>query len=139
MRRQARSGRTQLQPAQGLVEAVLAVAILIPVAIGFVGLLRLERAQAGADALAYEAARSAVLANSASEAVDLGSKRAQALAPAYGLVDGTLEVSVEVSNFGRGEPVQALVTYAARDDPERRSAWGGCLAIKACRPGRCAS
>jgi hypothetical protein len=104
------------QRAQGLVEAALALMLLVPLALGLVALLRLQQAQAGVDAVAYEAARAAVLANSAQEAQDLGSTRGQGLAPAYGLVNGTLELAIDARLFGRGEPIQATASYVVHFD-----------------------
>ena len=114
--RRHRMGASGRQPAQGLIEAALALLLLAPLAVGLVGLVRLQQAQAGVDAVAYEAARAAVLADSAREAQDLGSRRGQALAPAYGLTDGTLNLVIQAEPFGRGQPVQAEATYTVRFD-----------------------
>jgi Flp pilus assembly protein TadG len=112
----SRIGATDRQPAQGLVEAALALMLLLPLAIGLVGLARLQQAQAGVDAVAYEAARAAVLANNAREAQDLGSGRGQALAPAYGLSNGTLDLVIQAEPFGRGQPMQAAASYTVHFD-----------------------
>ena len=114
--RRHRVGASNRQPAQGLIEAALALLLLALLAIGLLGLVRLQQAQAGVDAVAYEAARAAVLADSAREAQDLGASRGLALAPAYGLTNGTLELVIQAEPFGRGQPVQALATYTVRFD-----------------------
>ncbi len=108
--------RCRRQKAQGLVEAALALMLLVPLALGLVALLRLQQAQTGVDAVVYEAARAAVLANSSQEAQDLGFSRGQAIGPAYGLVNGTLEVAIDAQPFERGEPVQATATYIVHFD-----------------------
>ena len=110
-------------PAQGLIEAALALMLLVPLAL--VALLRLQQAQSGVDAIVYEAARAAALANSSQQAQDLGLTRGQALGPAYGLVNGTLELAIDAQPFGRGEPVQATATYVVHFDDLPLLGWAG--------------
>ena len=114
--RRHRMGASGRQPAQALIEAALALLLLALLAIGLLGLVRFQQAQAGVDAVAYEAARAAVLANTADEARHLGASRGQALAPAYGLTNGTLDLAIQAEPFGRGQPVRAEATYTVHFD-----------------------
>ena len=117
--------RCRHQKAQGLVEAALALMLLVPLALGLVALLRLQQAQTGVDAVVYEAARAAVLANSSQEAQDLGFSRGQAIGPAYGLVNGTLEVAIDARPFGRGEPAGFIEMIRSPLIARSRFCWTG--------------
>jgi hypothetical protein len=116
-------GSGRRQPAQALVEAVLALLLLVPIGVGLLALVRLQQAQAGVDAVAYEAARAAVLASGTGEAQDLGSERGLELGPAYGLQNGTLRVAVDAEPFGRGQPVQAVASYTVHFDDVPLLGW----------------
>jgi hypothetical protein len=96
------------QRAQGMVEAAIAVLMVVPLLVGLVGIGRLLEAQAGVEAMAYEAARAASLANSGSDARTYGEQRGHDVASTYHL-EG-VSVDVDAGEFGRGEPVTATAS-----------------------------
>jgi hypothetical protein len=105
------------QRAQGMVEAAIAVLMVVPLLVGLVGIGRLLEAQAGVEAIAYEAARAASLANSGADAPVYGMQRGQDVASTYHL--SGVSVDVDAGQFGRGQPVTATasVTVAFGDIP----------------------
>jgi Flp pilus assembly protein TadG len=96
---------------QALVETALVLPILLFVAFAVNGVGRVTQAQMGVSAVAREAARAGALANDPATALSLALSRGQAVGNGYGLTDGSLQVSVDVGQFGPGGQVQASATY----------------------------
>lgn len=113
------SGRPLIRPGllgrrergQGAVEAALVLLTMLPAVVGLLGIGRMIEAQAGVNAVAYEVARAAALANTAAEAEALGQERKNDLAAPYRLTNGTLDVTIEAGDVVRGQPVVATVSY----------------------------
>ena len=100
-----------------MVEAAIAVLMAVPLIVGLVGIGRLLETQAGVEAVAYEAARAASLANDGADAQAFGVRRGHDVAATYHLTD--VNVDVDASGFGRGQPVtaRASVTVTFTDIP----------------------
>jgi hypothetical protein len=75
-----------------------------------VGIGRLLESQAGVEAVAYEAARAASLADDGTDAQAFGLRRGQDVAATYHLTG--VDVEVDASGFGRGQPVTATASVA---------------------------
>jgi hypothetical protein len=78
---------------------------------GLVGVSKLEQAVMAVSAVSREAARSAALADNASQAATNGQARGQQVADGYGLSNGSLQLVVDAGNFDRGGTVTAQASY----------------------------
>jgi Flp pilus assembly protein TadG len=105
------SRRPTLERGSALVEAALVIPVLMVLVFGLVGVSKLEQAVGAVSDVAREAARSAALADSASQAVSNGQARAQQVADGYGLNDGSLKVAIDAGSFDRGGTVTAQASY----------------------------
>ena len=99
------------QRGSALVEVALAVPLLLLLALGVIGVGRVVQARSSVSAVAREAARVAVLAQSADEAAEQGLAAGRAVAVGYGLTNGTLTLTVDPGSFERGGRVYASAGY----------------------------
>ena len=99
------------QRGSALVEVALVVPLLLLLALGVVGVGRVVQARSSVSAVAREAARVAVLAQSADEAAEQGLAAGRAVALGYGLTNGTLILAVDPGGFERGGRVRASAGY----------------------------
>jgi Flp pilus assembly protein TadG len=90
--------------------------LLLPPALGVVGVGRVVQAQMGVSAATREAARAASLADSPAEASARGLRRAQEVATGYALRNGSLDLQIEPGTLARGAPVRAAARYEVRMD-----------------------
>ncbi len=103
--------RSGLERASALVEAALLIPVLMMLVYGLVGVSKLEQAVMAVSAVSREAARSAALADNASQAATNGQARGQQVADGYGLSNGSLQLVVDAGNFDRGGTVTAQASY----------------------------
>lgn len=96
---------------QALIEAALVVPLLLLLAFGVVGIVRVTRAQMGVSAVAREAARAGALAGDPGTALNGALAEGQAVAGGYQLTNGSLQVEVDLGDFSPGGSVQASVGY----------------------------
>lgn len=106
-----RPRRGDLERGSALVETAIVIPVLLVLAFGVVGIGRLIQADLGVIAVAREAARSAALANNASDASNRGLARGQDVASGYQLSNGSLQLAVDPGSFQRGGQVTAEATY----------------------------
>ena len=99
------------QRGSALIETAMVLPVILLLVFGVIGVDRLIQARIAVSAVAHEAARSAALANSASEASQQGLTRAQEVAVGYQLTNGSLKVVVDPGSFDRGGDVQASAQY----------------------------
>jgi hypothetical protein len=102
---------SQREPAQATIELVmllpgLLLGLFLAVALGLVA-----RADAEVAGVAVEAARASVLVSEAAQVQAAAIDRAQAVATAYGLDLGRLQVDADPSEFHRGGQVLVEVHY----------------------------
>ena len=100
-----------LERASVAVEAALMIPVLLTLVYGVVGASRLTLAVMAVSGVAREAARSAALADSASQAVDNGEARGQQVAAGYQLSNGSLKIVVDPGTFDRGGTVNVQASY----------------------------
>jgi hypothetical protein len=112
----SRSAAAPAERGQGLVEAALALPLVLLLAVGVVAVGRLTAARGAVSAVAREAARAAAAANGAAEARARGHDRALAVAEGYGLRRERLEVAIDPGPFVRGGVVRARARYVVRLD-----------------------
>lgn len=96
---------------QALVELALVLPILLLLATAVVGVGRVIQAQMGVSGAAREAARTAVLADTPTGAINRGLDRGQQVAAGYHLTNGSLGLSVDPGSFSRGGSVVATARY----------------------------
>lgn len=96
---------------QALVETALVVPLLLTLVFGLVGVNRVVEAQMGVIAVAREAARAAVLADTPAEALARGSARGQETASGYRLTNGSFQLTVDAGAFARGGQVRTSARY----------------------------
>ena len=94
-----RPRRGDLERGSALVETAIVIPVLLMLAFGVVGIGRLIQADLGVIAVAREAARSAALANNASDASNRGLARGQDVASGYQLSNGSLQLAVDPRLF----------------------------------------
>ena len=94
-----------------LIETAFVLPVLLIMALGVIGVGRVIQADVGIIAVAREAARSAAMANNASEAASAGLARGQAVAKGYQLGNGSLQLAVDPGTFQRGGQVTAEASY----------------------------
>jgi Flp pilus assembly protein TadG len=99
------------QHGQALVELALVLPVLLLLATAVVGVGRLIHAQMGVSGVARESARTAVLADSPTDAISRGLDRGQQVADGYHLTNGSLRLSVDPGSFSRGGSVVAMARY----------------------------
>ncbi len=100
------------QSAQALVEAALALPVVLSLLFGTLALSRVVQAQTAVVAVAHEAARAGALASSADDAVNRMRRRVDLVAPGFGLDAHSLVLEWDVSTFGRDRGhVVATVRY----------------------------
>ena len=99
------------QRGSALVEVALVVPLLLLLALGVIGVGRVVQARSSVSAVAREAARVAVLAQSTDEAAEQGLAAGRAVAVGYGLINGTLTLAVDPGSFERGGQVRASAGY----------------------------
>jgi Nuclease-related domain/TadE-like protein len=120
------------QPAQALVEVVLALPIVLGLLFGVVGLSRLVQAQSSLVLVVHEAARAGALGFDPADAEQRARLRADLVAANLGLERGALNVVVDARRFGRDEGrVFASADYQLdlRDLP--LIGWGGPIRLSA--------
>lgn len=93
------------------VEAALMIPVLLVLVFGVVGASRLTLAVMAVSGVAREAARSAALADNASQATDNGQARGQQVAAGYQLNNGSLKIVVDPGTFDRGGTVNVQASY----------------------------
>ena len=103
--------RSGLERASALVEAAVLMPVLMVMVYGLVGVSKLEQAVTAVSAVSREAARSAALADNASQAAANGQARGQQVADGYGLNNGSLDLVVDAGSFDRGGTVTAQASY----------------------------
>jgi hypothetical protein len=96
---------------QALVETALVIPVLLVMAFGLIALGRLTQTQMALSAVAREAARTGALANTASDARNVGEQRGLDVGDGYRLARQTLQVRVDVSRFARCGSVAAQASY----------------------------
>ena len=111
VRTSRRLGFQRRQRAAALIETALVLPVILLLVFGVIGVDRLIQARIAVSAVAHEAARSAALANTATEASQQGMARAQEVAIGYQLNNGSLKVVVDPGSFDRGGNVQASAQY----------------------------
>jgi len=111
VRTSSRLGFQRRQRAAALIETALVLPVILLLVFGVIGVDRLIQARIAVSAVAHEAARSAALANTATEASQQGMARAQEVAIGYQLNNGSLKVVVDPGSFARGGDVQASAQY----------------------------
>jgi hypothetical protein len=94
------------------VEALLIAPVLLVLVALLVGGGQLTSDQAAIRAVAREAGRVSVTAQSPPEAIRLGQMRAADVAAGYGLDPSRLRLSIDPGAFPRGGEVHVQVTYA---------------------------
>jgi len=101
------------QSAQALVEAAVALPLVLSLLFGTLALSRVIQAQTAVVALAHEAARAGAQASRPDDAVDRMRRRVDLVAPGFGLDPRAVVLDWDVSNFAgdRGR-VQATVRYS---------------------------
>lgn len=102
----------RVQSAQALVEAALALPVMLSLLFGTLALSRVVQAQTAIVAVAHEAARAGALASSPDDAVDRMRRRVDLVAPGFGLDPRWVVLEWDVSTFGRDRGhVVATVRY----------------------------
>ncbi|MGI9147425.1 MAG: NERD domain-containing protein [Chloroflexota bacterium] len=100
------------QTAQALVEAALALPVVLALVFGTLAISRVVQAQTAVVAVAHEAARAAALGNGPEDAVDRMRRRVEVVAPGLGLDPGAIVLDWDVSTFAKTPGrVSASVRY----------------------------
>jgi Flp pilus assembly protein TadG len=92
------------------IEAAILAPALIAILMFAIAAMRIEVASQSVDSAAHDAARAASISNTATEAKQAALKTADARLAAQGLQCRTLDVNVDVSQFGRPVGTVAAVT-----------------------------
>jgi hypothetical protein len=87
------------QSAQAMVEAALALPVVLALLFGTLAVSRLVQAQTGLVSVAHEAARAGSLGSSPSDAIDRIQRRVDLVAPGMGFDPHSLRLSWDVSSF----------------------------------------
>jgi len=106
--------RRRRQQGQALVELALVVPFLLLLGTSLIGVGRVTQVRMGVNVVARDAARAGALASSPEEAAARGVQRGQDVALSYGLGDGSLQLIVDASGYGRGGRVVAQARYVVR-------------------------
>jgi hypothetical protein len=96
-------GQYVARSAQALVELALVLPVVLGLVLGTVALSRVVQAQTAVVAVAHEGARAAALAASPDDAVGRLQQRASVVAAGLGLDPAALDLSWDVSHFGRDQ------------------------------------
>ncbi len=102
------------QRGQALIELALVTPLLLFLGLAVVGVGRVTQARIGVDAVARDAARAGALADAPAGAVAQGTTRGEDVAAGYGLGNGSLQLAVDASAFGRGGRVAASAAYTVQ-------------------------
>ncbi|MCZ7576316.1 MAG: pilus assembly protein [Dehalococcoidia bacterium] len=97
---------------QALVEAALAIPVLLVLVFGVVAVGRVTEAKIAVQAAARESARALAVAPSEGEGIADALAIGEAVAAGYGLDGGRLIVEVDSGGFGRGGTVTSDVSYS---------------------------
>jgi hypothetical protein len=123
---------SRAQSAQALVEAALALPLLLGLLFGTVALSRVVQAQTAVVAVAHEAARAGALARSPDAAVESMRRRVDLVAPGFGLDPRALTLDWDVSTFARDRGhVLAIVRYAIDLSDLPLAGWAPAPAVRA--------
>ena len=104
-------GALSAERGQALLETALVMPVVLLLVSGIVGVYRVTGAQGAISATAAEAARAGALANTPSDALAHAVARGQDVARGYGLTNGSLELSVDATRFGRNGQVRTAARY----------------------------
>lgn len=102
------------QRGQALVELAVLVPAVALVLLAMVAFGQIGQARASLAAVAYASARTAALAPDPGAAEAAGTGQGRRTAAGYGLSNGSLELTVNTSRFGRGGSVVAVARYTLR-------------------------
>jgi len=107
------------EQAQANVELAFATLVLAVLVVGMVGASAIVQTQIGLAAVAEEAAHAAALAPSVETVQRRGEDRGVAVGSGYALLNGSLRIVIQYSQFEPGQQVRAVVTYelSSRDVP----------------------
>jgi Flp pilus assembly protein TadG len=99
------------QRGQAIVELAIVVPILLVLAFGVLAVGRVVQADMAVRAVAWEAARAAALANSATQATRQGLVTGLAVAGDYHLRQSGVQLTVDASDYRRGGQILAKARY----------------------------
>ncbi len=111
-RRDGVSGMLGCERGQALVEAAIAIPVLLVLVFGVVAVGRVVQAKIAVQAAAREAGRTLAVAPSEHEGVTDALEAAHAIASGYGLSEERLTIDVDANGFLRGGRATADVTYS---------------------------
>lgn len=104
--------QVQDESGQALVEAALAIPVLLLLVFGVVAVGRVTEAKVAIQAAARESGRALAVAPSEEEGVADALAAAEAVAAGYGLDASRLTVEVDAGSFARGATVTSEVRYS---------------------------
>jgi len=105
-------GRLRDESGQALVEAALAIPVLLVLVFGVVAVGRVVEAKIAVQAAARESGRTLAVAPSEAEGIADALAVGEAVAAGYGLDGGRLSVEIDSGGFARGGVVTSDVTYS---------------------------
>ena len=97
---------------QAMVEAAIAVPVLLMLVFGVVAIGRITDAKVAVQAAAREASRTLAVAPSEEQGINDAVDAGRAAALGYGLAEERLTIDVDVNGFVRGGEVSADVSYS---------------------------
>lgn len=115
VRRQWRSKalqRSRDESGQALVEAALAIPVLLLLVFGVVAVGRVTEAKVAVQAAARESSRALAVAPSEEQGIVDALATAESIAAGYGLDGGRLAIDVDSGGFARGGTVTSEVRYS---------------------------
>ncbi|MBN9492559.1 pilus assembly protein [bacterium] len=97
---------------QAMVEAAIAIPVLLLLVFGVIAIGRVTDARIGVQAAAREASRTLAVAPSEEQGVSDALEAGHAAASGYGLSNDRLTIEVDANGFARGGDVTADVSYS---------------------------
>ena len=110
--RGAHFGGLSGESGQAMVEAAIAVPVLLMLVFGVVAIGRITDAKVAVQAAAREASRTLAVAPSEEQGINDAVDAGRAAALGYGLAEERLTIDVDVNGFVRGGEVSADVSYS---------------------------
>lgn len=104
--------RSRDESGQALVEAALAIPVLLLLVFGVVAVGRVTEAKVAVQAAARESSRALAVAPSEEQGIADALAAAEAVATGYGLGGGQLTIEVDSGGFARGATVTSEVRYS---------------------------
>ena len=99
---------------QALLELAIVAPLVLLLAVGIIGVGRVQQARNGLDVAAREAARAAAQGRNGGEATARGLARGEEIARSHGLTNGSFALTIDARGLAPGDVVRASASYEVR-------------------------